>query len=94
MRLFPLVALVPALTLGACATTGDYGERGACRVEPASRFIGQTATAELGWKIQAAAGAQTLRWVPPRSAVTMDFNANRLNVEYDDAMVVTAVKCG
>jgi hypothetical protein len=41
----------------------------------------------------AATGATILRWVPPRTAVTMDFNPSRLTVSYDDAMVITQVSC-
>jgi hypothetical protein len=34
-----------------------------------------------------------LRWVPPRTAVTMDYRPDRLTVSYDDAMVITKVSC-
>jgi len=41
----------------------------------------------------AATGATILRWVPPRTAVTMDFNPSRLTVSYDDDYVITKVSC-
>ena len=66
---------------------------GSCRAEPGQRFIGTRATAEVGGQMLAATGATILRWVPPRTAVTMDFNPSRLTVSYDDAMVITTVSC-
>ena len=89
-----LIAPVALVALAGCATTSADGETGSCRNEPAGRFIGQKATPELGWKIQAAANARTLRWVPPRTAVTMDFNGDRVTVQYDDDMIITSASCG
>ncbi len=40
------------------------------------------------------AGAQTARTLKPGQAVTMEFNAARLNLDVDDKGVVTAVRCG
>lgn len=39
-------------------------------------------------------GSKALRWIPPRSAVTMDFRSDRLNIAYDDDMIITMVNCG
>ena len=66
---------------------------GSCRPEPGQRFVGTRATGEAGQQLLAATGARTLRWVPPRTAVTMDFRADRLTVSYDDGMVITQVSC-
>lgn len=94
--------LVTALgALAACAATtapvdGDPPVReieGSCRAEPGQRFIGTRATAAVGAQLLAATGAKILRWVPPRTAVTMDFNPSRLTVSYDDAMIITQVSC-
>ena len=35
-----------------------------------------------------------LRIIPPGSAVTMDYNADRLNVEIDAAGIITRLSCG
>ncbi len=56
-------------------------------------FVGQKANAETGTQLLAATGARQLRWVPPRTAVTMDFRPDRLTVSYDDDMVITQVSC-
>ena len=40
------------------------------------------------------AGAETVRTLKPDQMVTMEFLANRLNLNLDAAGVVTAVRCG
>ncbi len=42
----------------------------------------------------AESGARHMRWIPPRTAVTKDYRRDRLNVVYDDDMVITGVYCG
>jgi hypothetical protein len=51
------------------------------------------ASGEVGSEMLAATGAKILRWVPPRTAVTMDFNPSRLTVSYDDDYVIGTVSC-
>lgn len=41
-----------------------------------------------------ASGAQTLRWVAPGMAVTMDYNPARLTVAYDRNMTIVQASCG
>ncbi|MBO0748929.1 MAG: hypothetical protein J2O44_00660 [Porphyrobacter sp.] len=65
-----------------------------CKKEPGQRFVGMKATGDLGRELLAATGARVLRWVPPRTAVTMDFRGDRLTVSYDDDYVITRVSCG
>ncbi len=64
-----------------------------CQAEHGQAFVGQTASEELGAQLLEATGARTLRWVPPRTAVTMDFRPDRLTVKYDDDLVITQVSC-
>ena len=40
------------------------------------------------------AARETARTLKPDQAVTMEFNANRLNLDLDDAGAVTAIRCG
>lgn len=96
-----LIPLAAAATLSACATAGtEAGEAsppalaGECVAEPGQAFVGQKATGSVGTSLLEATGARTLRWVPPRTAVTMDFRADRLTVSYDDDMVIDRVSCG
>ena len=95
------IGLIALSTLSACATAGtEAGEapppalEGECVAEPGQSFVGQKATGEVGANLLNATGARTLRWVPPRTAVTMDFRADRLTVSYDDNMVIERVSCG
>ena len=81
-----------AVVLGACSTT--YSRTEFCNAEPGQLFVGQKADAASGLAIRQATGADTLRWAPPRSAMTMEFMEGRVTVAYDDAMNVTAVTCG
>jgi hypothetical protein len=91
-----------ALSLAGCATPApirpdepqfEIAPTATCQREPGQRFVGQKATGELGRAMLAATGATILRWVPPRTAVTMDFNPSRLTVSYDDDYVITTVSC-
>jgi len=66
---------------------------GSCQREPGQRFVGMTATGARGREMLAATGATILRWVPPRTAVTMDFSPDRLTVSYDDDYRITMVSC-
>ncbi len=92
MKAFLAVAAIAMLA--ACATAPrPRAPQGACNDEAALRFLGQTATGELGWKMMAATGAKTLRWVPPRTAVTMDFSPDRLTVSYDDDYRILTATC-
>lgn len=97
MKTLPLVAALGSLA--ACATVPADGDppvrdiEGSCRADAGQRFIGTRASAEVGGQLLAATGARALRWVPPRTAVTMDFRPDRLTVSYDDAMVITQVSC-
>jgi hypothetical protein len=65
-----------------------------CEAEPVKTYVGQRATAENGAAILAQSGARTLRWGPPRSAWTMDYRQDRVNVRYDEDMVITEITCG
>lgn len=96
--LFPAMGL---LVLAACASTvSDGGEIpvrepvGECDASGAQSYVGERATAQLGQELLAATGASQLRWVPPRTAVTMDFRPDRLTVSYDDDMMVERIACG
>lgn len=99
MRSISMLALAP---LAACApmsaettpTPRPVGDGGECDAGPAQSLIGQTASSETGARALALTGARQLRWGPPRSAFTMDYRPDRVNVKYDDAMMITEVTCG
>ena len=86
-----------ALVLAACTTVPADGEEhpagDSCRAEPGQRFVGQRASADAGTAIMAATRSTRLRWVPPRTAVTMEYAFGRVTVSYDDNYRITAVSC-
>ena len=94
-----LASLAMVALLAGCVTVSPgeapplHAIRGTCQREPAQRFVGMRASEELGRQMLAATGATVLRWVPPRTAVTMDFNPARLTVGYDDDYVITTLSC-
>ncbi len=92
-----------AVALSACATTPSGNEAGGgtvantggkCDRDAAVNFLGQKVSADLGAQIQKAADARSLRWGPPNAAFTMDYREDRVNVMYDDNMVITNITCG
>ena len=65
-----------------------------CSAEAAQYAVSQKTSVELAGELMKKTGSRTLRWMPPRSAATMDFRNDRLNIAYDDAMVITQISCG
>ncbi len=100
MRPALIAVLVPALLVAGCVggtqstPTPPAAPAAACKSDGLDRFVGQKATADLGAQMLAASGAKSLRWGPPRSAMTMDFRPDRLTVAYDDAMAILSARCG
>jgi len=95
IRVVSVALAASAVALAGCATTGDIaGGAGSCKAEPGQAFVGQRVTAELGERLLRLTGARQLRWGPPRTPMTMDYRVDRLNVFYDDAMMIDRVTCG
>ncbi|PKP87935.1 MAG: hypothetical protein CVT78_06475 [Alphaproteobacteria bacterium HGW-Alphaproteobacteria-17] len=97
------LALVAAvLPLTACAYSDAPAEPAPppvdglkqCNIDAVQSHVGQTATPELGARILKEAEGRTLRWGPPRSAMTMDYRSDRVNIMYDDAYKITQITCG
>ena len=65
-----------------------------CNAAPGQNYLGQKASAQTGAAILAATGATRLRWVPPRTAMTMEYAYGRVTVSYGDDFVITRVTCG
>ena len=91
MKAYVLTATAASLALGACATTTSRNEF--CNAAPGQLFLGERADAASGLAIRRATGADTVRWAPPRTAMTMEFAEGRVTIAYDDAMNITAVTC-
>jgi hypothetical protein len=97
MRTILTLAAGGALALSACATVPAEGEDrpagDTCRKEPGQSFIGQRASPESGAAIMRATHSTRLRWVPPNTAVTMEYAFGRVTVSYDDSYRITTVSC-
>lgn len=65
-----------------------------CEAESAQSLLGQKASVELGQEAMKLSGATILRWIPPRTPVTRDYRNNRLNINYDDMLIITQIYCG
>jgi Peptidase inhibitor I78 family len=65
-----------------------------CAAESAQYAIGQKTSIELATELMKKTGSRTLRWIPPRTPVTMDLRLDRLNIAYNDTMVITQISCG
>tara|TARA_R110002020_G_scaffold153695_1_gene333142 strand:+ start:71 stop:370 length:300 start_codon:yes stop_codon:yes gene_type:complete len=95
------IRMSPLLALSACATGGADNVASppppsemTCDASGLEDHVGHEASASSGATLLKLSGARTLRWVPPRTAVTMDYRSDRLTVSYDDDMVVTRISCG
>ena len=95
-----VVFLMPPLALAACAgqteppaSKPEWLAR-VCDAAGTQQFIGQKVTQEIGAEILAVTGATRLRWGPPRSAWTMDYRQDRVNVSYGDDMIIAKIGCG
>ena len=97
-----LSAIAAVLPLAACtqerppveSTPTPPPTEAVCNADAVQSLVGQTATADIGGQLLKGSGARTLRWVPPRTAVTMDFRPDRLTVSYDDALKIERISCG
>lgn len=65
-----------------------------CREEAARDLLGRPAGPELERLALERTGARTLRWIRPGDAVTMDYRADRLNVELDGQGRARRFSCG
>ena len=87
-------ACIPAADPGQVSSSGDMADAAACNSNAVERYVGKRFTAVLAEQLRKEAGASVVRTGPKDGAVTMDFIAARLNVFYDDEMLIAVVSCG
>jgi hypothetical protein len=104
----PIYPVLLALSLTACAgqQSGRPVETGpreaidlrdeddACGATLVQGLVGLRANDVLRRDIAERTRAEAIRWIEPGMAVTMDFRADRLNVELNEDNAVTAIRCG
>ncbi len=95
-----LAALAVAGCAGSRPQTAD-GPAGAreplpgCDAQAAAAvLIGRTRSATVEAQALERSGARSIRWIAPGEAVTMDYQAERLNVELDAGGRVIRTRCG
>ena len=66
----------------------------ACDDSQAQWAVGKKVTEAEVEQARKDSGAETARTLKPNQAVTMEFNANRLNLDLDETGAVTAIRCG
>jgi len=89
------LCLVTLLSLVAAGCAGNAPPAAfSCNAAAAQSAVGKVANVQLMEDARRAANARMVRTLRPGEAVTLEFNAERLNLEVDAANVVQRVRCG
>jgi Peptidase inhibitor I78 family len=94
----PLIcALVGVAALSGAAAAQEpvtTSPAAACREAAASFVLGRTYSDRTARRARRAAGARVVRKVEPGQAYTMEFRADRLNLDVGPGGRIRAVRCG
>jgi hypothetical protein len=88
------LAAALALTCTAAAQSNPSGLSASCRVAAAHFVLGETYSDAVARRARRRAGAREVRKIEPGRAYTMDFRADRLNLDVDRRGRIRAVRCG
>lgn len=94
MRRHFLPSILLASLASACAQQQPTPVPGTCQAQPAQFAIGYTFTDAVVEEVKSRSGARIARVLRPGMATTMEFNAERVNLEVDAANRVAKVRCG
>jgi len=85
-----------ALAAGGCMHDGrpEMPSPVRCDANGLGRFVGQTRGPRVEMRLKRVSGARTVRWLEPGAMMTMDFRADRLNVNLDKRGRITGTRCG
>ncbi len=67
---------------------------GSCNAEAVQNLVGKTASPALLEQAREQSGAQTARVLRPQDVVTLEYNAQRLNLSTDGELVIQRINCG
>ena len=94
--LIPVVVLL--LSVGACTTMPPVDvprdPATVCVADDASWAIGRAATAEVVERARVDSHSNDVRVIEPGQAVTMDFRADRLNIDDNERGAISGLRCG
>ncbi|QDH68782.1 I78 family peptidase inhibitor [Marilutibacter alkalisoli] len=94
----PTLTLIAASTLllaTACTTTPLPPQTiGQCNAEPASWAIGRAPDQNLIDDVLRDTGSRDVRVLEPGMAATMDYRADRVNIDVNDRGAITGIRCG
>lgn len=65
-----------------------------CSESNLHQFIGRERSPALESEMRRVSGAKVVRWVPPGTAITMDYSGDRLTVSLDSRNWVERLSCG
>ena len=89
-----LVAALASRGVVAAETAPEPGSPPACREAGASFALGQRYSDRLARRARRAAGAGVVRKLAPGQAYTMEYRADRLNLDVDRRGRIRAIRCG
>lgn len=97
-----LTITIAAIAISGCSTFAPAKKTPAqiakanyvCDAKELQVLVGEQANDNTGKLALKKSNAKVLRWIPPNSAVTLDFRQDRLNISYDDEMQIQRVSCG
>ncbi len=76
------------------ASTQPAPTTGICNAQGAQFAVGKAPVASLVEQARQRSGSYMARVLRPGQVVTMEFNAQRLNLDLDTAGVITRARCG
>ena len=89
-----LTACIPTPETESMSSGGADTNGPSCNSKAVESYIGKRFTAVLAEQMRKEAGAALLRTGAKGGAVTMDYRPERLNIFYDEAMLIAIVNCG
>lgn len=87
-------AAVPPATVAGDGPPPAAADMDPCDPTAVQALIGEQATDDVIEQARIDAGADIVRTLRPDQVVTMEYRAGRLNIDVDDAGVITGLRCG
>jgi hypothetical protein len=89
-----LAAALALCSVAAAQPANPAGVSATCRVAAAHFVLGEIYSDTLARRARRRAGARVVRKIEPGQVYTMEFRADRLNLEVDGRGRIRAVRCG